>query len=284
MDAANFAENHAASCGANCGNDFLSAKCALPARLARLYFLNMKTNYLHQGNCLPFLEALPTDSVDAVVTDPPYASGGLHMGVRQQSTTQKYFSNHKSPNRFNDFSGDQRDQRSHLRWSILWLTEFFRVMRQSAPICVFSDWRQLPTTTDALQAAGFTWRGIAVWDKTEGVRPAMGRFRAQCEYVVWGSKGEMPFKRDVGVLPGAIRQVIKQSDRHHITGKPIEVMQHFNQICQPNGIILDPFAGSGSTLVAAKMDGYQYIGCELSEHYAEVAKERLKTTQQSQPT
>ncbi|WP_211452635.1 DNA-methyltransferase [Collimonas antrihumi] len=234
----------------------------------------MKTNYLHQGDCLPFLEGLPDSAIDALITDPPYASGGLHIGARQQSPTIKYTSSGRNQ-LHSDFTGDHRDQRSHLRWMLLWLSECFRALKPGAPICLFTDWRQLPTTTDALQAAGFTWRGIAVWDKTEGVRPQMGRFRAQCEYVVWGSKGDMPIKRDVGVLPGAIRQVIKQTDKHHITGKPTEVMRHFNRICKPGGIILDPFAGSGSTLVAAQMDGYEWIGCELSDHYHEIAQARL---------
>ena len=61
----------------------------------------------------------------------------------------------------------------------LWLSECLRVAKAGAPICVFTDWRQLPTTTDVLQAGGFVWRGLVVWDKTEACRPAMGRFAAQ---------------------------------------------------------------------------------------------------------
>ncbi|GAC1328552.1 MAG: hypothetical protein NVSMB28_25500 [Collimonas sp.] len=156
------------------------------------------------------------------------------------------------------------------------MSECFRALKPGAPICLFSDWRQLPTTTDALQAAGFTGRGIAVWDKTEGTRPALGRFRAQCEYIVSGSEGNMSLDRGVGVLPGAIRQVVKTGDKHHLTGKPTEVMRQVNRICVPSGTILDPFAGSGSTLVAATMDGYDWLGCELSQHYWDVASARLK--------
>lgn len=234
----------------------------------------MKTNYLHLGDCVPFLESLPGNSVDALITDPPYASGGQSAATRQQSPLVKYSSNKKnSPH--HDFSGDHRDQRSHLRWMVLWLSECYRVLKSGSPVCLFTDWRQLPTTTDALQMAGFTWRGIAVWDKTEGVRPQLGRFRHQCEYVVWGSKGEMPLKREVGVIPGVVRQVVKAGDKFHLTGKPIEVMRHINQICRPGGVILDPFSGAGSTLLAAQLDGYHWVGCELSEHYHAVALGRL---------
>ncbi len=218
---------------------------------------------------------MPASSVDALITDPPYASGGPTAAVRQQAPAVKY-SSKKPSTLHHDFSGDHHDQRSHLRWLVLWLSECCRILKPGAAVCLFSDWRQLPLTTDALQMAGFTWRGIAVWDKTESVRPQLGRFRSQCEYIVWGSQGDMPLKRDVGVLPGVVRQVIKPADKFHLTGKPVAVMRHINQICRPGGLILDPFAGSGSTLVAAQMDNYPWIGCELSAHYHQIALERVQ--------
>lgn len=234
----------------------------------------MIKNKLHAGDCLPFLEGLPALSIDALMTDPPYASGGLHIGSKNRSTSEKY-QNSTSKRKYPDFTGDHRDQRAHLRWMTLWLTECLRVMKDGAPICLFTDWRQLPLTTDALQVAGFTWRGIAVWDKGEGVRPVMGRFRNQAEYVVWGSKGDMPMARDVGVLRGVYKEVVKQKDKFHITGKPTDLMRDLIKICAPGGLILDPFAGSGSTLLAAQLEGYDWLGCELSEEYKTIALERL---------
>lgn len=236
---------------------------------------------LNVGDCLPFLEQLPSNSFDALITDPPYASGGLHMGARQQSTTKKYQLT-GTEKTYPDFPGDHRDQRAHLRWSVMWLSECWRVLKSGAPVCLFSDWRQLPTTTDALQAAGFTWRGIAVWDKTEGTRPSLGRFRAQAEYVVWGSKGDMPQQRGVPALPGVFRFPVKHADKHHVTGKPTDLMRALVKICQPGGHILDPFAGSGSTLVAAEQEGYPWTASEISPEYAEVILRRLSEPQPAQ--
>jgi site-specific DNA-methyltransferase (adenine-specific) len=142
-------------------------------------------------------------------------------------------------------------------------------------VCLFTDWRQLSLTTDALQCAGFTWRGITVWDKTEGVRPQLGRFRNQAEYVVWGSKGNMPLQRRAPVLPGVIRESVRRSDKHHMTGKPTELMRQFVRICEQSGRIIDPFAGSGTTLLAAQLEGYSWVGCEMTQHYADIARERL---------
>lgn len=158
---------------------------------------------------------------------------------------------------------------------VLWLSECLRLLREGAPVCVFTDWRQLPLTTDALQCAGFTWRGVLVWDKTEGVRPQLGRPRNQAEYVVWGGKGGMPLDRQAPVLPGVIRAKVRRDDKYHMTGKPTELMRQLVRICEPGGRILDPFAGSGTTLVAAELEGYGWTGCEMTGHYTAVALDRL---------
>uniref|UniRef100_UPI000D562125 DNA-methyltransferase n=2 Tax=Xanthomonas fragariae TaxID=48664 RepID=UPI000D562125 len=177
-----------------------------------------------------------------------------------------------------DFVGDERDQRSHLKWMHLWLSECARVLKDGAPVLLFTDWRQLPLTTDALQIAGFTWRGITVWDKTEGVRPQLGRFRNQAEYIVWGSKGNMPLDRRAPVLPGVIRESVRKADKHHLTGKPTELMRQLVRICETGGRILDPFAGSGTTLVAADLEGFGSLGIEISRCYLEIARGRFHST------
>ena len=227
------------------------------------------------GEALGVLRGLPDASVDAVVTDPPYSSGGFTRGDRTSDTTTKYVQTGVKIDR-PDFAGDNRDQRSFGYWCALWLSECLRVAKPGSPIVVFTDWRQLPTTTDAIQAGGWVWRGIVPWDKTEACRPAMGRFAAQCEYAVWGTAGASPDSEDVGCLWGCIRESVKQADKHHITGKPTAVMQRLVRICPRGGVVLDPFAGSGTTGVAALLEGRRFLGIEQSEEYSRIARERLE--------
>ncbi|WP_407466350.1 DNA-methyltransferase [Xanthomonas campestris] len=228
-------------------------------------------NQLLQGDALTILPTLEANSFDALITDPPYASGGLTAAARARPPSTKYCRDGGHA----DFVGDERDQRSHLKWMHLWLSECARVLKDGAPVLLFTDWRQLPLTTDALQIAGFTWRGITVWDKTEGVRPQLGRFRNQAEYIVWGSKGNMPLDRRAPVLPGVIRESVRKADKHHLTGKPTELMRQLVRICESGGRVLDPFAGSGTTVVAAESEGYKWIGIEMTSYYFEIASERL---------
>ena len=157
----------------------------------------------------------------------------------------------------------------------MWLGEALRVTRPGGVCLLFTDWRQLPVTCDALQAGGWIWRGIVPWDKTESARPDKGRFRNQCEYVVWGSKGPLGVAPpDAPCLPGFVRARVQRSDKHHIARKPTDVMRELVRIAWKGGTILDPFCGSGTTGVAAVEAGLDFIGCEAVPAYATTARER----------
>ena len=230
-----------------------------------------------EGDALLVLRDMPTASVDAVITDPPYSSGGLHYTQRIQNPVTKYEQTDNKVIHRETFTGDNRDQRAWLHWCILWMSECRRVLRPDGYFLMFSDWRQLPTATDALQIAEFIWRGIVVWDKGLGARaPHKGYFRHQCEYVVWGTNGDCKIAEHAGPYPGCIHSPVRQSDKFHLTGKPTPLMHELVAIVPEGGIILDPFAGSGTTAVAAKETERHYIAIEKSAYYAAVASQRLK--------
>jgi len=228
-----------------------------------------------QGDILRVLPTFPEGLFGGVICDPPYASGAADQNAKQKSTAQKY-SSVKNGNPLPDFEGDAKDQRSWTNWMVEWLSEARRVTKPGAPICMFIDWRQLPSMTDALQWAGWIWRGTLVWDKTNS-RPQRGRFRQQAEFIVWGSNGHMPSDRCAPVLPGVFRQAMPALvKRIHQTEKPLGVMRDICRIVEPGGIILDPFAGAGTTVLAAKLEGYPSVGIELSRHYAKAAQLRVE--------
>lgn len=228
---------------------------------------------LHPGDCLDVLRSLPDGGVDAVVTDPPYSSGGAFRGDRMQGTRVKYVDT-RNPGVGPEFTGDNRDQRAYGYWCALWLSECLRITRPGGACCLFTDWRQLPTTTDALQAGGWLWRGIAAWDKTEAARPRKGCFRNQCEYVVWGTKGPIPHEGPC--LPGVWRKAVSGSGKVHIAGKPLAVMCGVVAICPEGGTVLDPFMGSGTTGVACLQTGRKFIGVEIDPAYFAVARGRVE--------
>lgn len=225
------------------------------------------------GDTLSIIRNFQPGVFDAVITDPPYASGGSKPNEKNRTTNQKYSSMSKE-NALPDFDGDQKDQRSWTNWMAQWLSDARKACKPGAPICLFIDWRQYPSITDAMQWAGWIWRGVAVWDKLT-CRPQKGRFRQQSEYIVWGSNGPMPVNRPVGCLPGVFRYANPQN-RIHVTEKPLQLMRDIVKICEPGGRILDPFAGSGTTVLAAVREGYEAVGIELNDAYFKLGSDRVR--------
>lgn len=230
---------------------------------------------IYHGDCFDLLHDLPRSSVGAVVTDPPYSSGGAFRGDRAQQTTTKYVNSDTAAYR-PEFAGDNRDQRSFLAWCSLWMNAARQASVDGAVLCSFIDWRQLPTLTDAVQAGGWTWRGVAVWDKTLKCRPAAGQFSSQSEYIAWGTNGPT-IRREIGrQIPGVYAHPAPDTkNREHIAEKPAEVMRWVMQVVPPGATVLDPFMGSGATLRAAKDCGHPAIGIEVDERYCEIAAKRL---------
>ncbi len=234
---------------------------------------------LFQGEALGVLRDMEGELVDAVVTDPPYCSGGVHAGARQRDPGEKYQSTGVK-RQYPALLGDNRDQRSFAFWATMWLAECHRVAKPGAILLVFVDWRQLPVMTDAVQAGGWLWRGVVVWDKPNA-RPMLGEFRRQCEFLVYAVKS--PFGAvHRKCLPGVYRHSVVGAAKRHLTEKPLGLMEDVLQVVPENGLVLDPFMGSGSTGEACVRSGRRFIGIELSRAYFEVATERIEKAENRQ--
>jgi site-specific DNA-methyltransferase (adenine-specific) len=214
--------------------------------------------------------------IDAVITDPPYSSGGAFRGDRAMQTSTKYVNSDTIAYR-PEFAGDNRDQRSYLAWVSLWMAACYKGTNPGAVAALFTDWRQLPTTTDAFQAGGWVWRGLGVWDKTGAARPRLGGITSQCEYVVWGTAGPLESLANPVAIPGVFKYPSPRGDdKVHIAEKPHPVMRWVVQLSRPGGLVVDPFMGSGSTLRAAADLGRRCIGIDVSEEYCEIAAKRME--------
>ena len=226
---------------------------------------------IYCGNALDVLPDL--EPFDALVTDPPYSSGGAFRSDRMRTSVEKYVNSDTIVNR-PEFSGDNRDQRAYYAWCALWLSFALTGCKPGAHALIFSDWRQLPTTTDALQAGGWIWRGVGTWWKP-GIRMQRGGFSQSAEYVVWGTCGSWGRENDHSPQ-NVIRSAPVGDDKVHIAEKPEAVLEWLVPFAPKGGLVLDPFMGSGTTLVAAKRAGRRAIGIELLEENCAMAVVRLK--------
>ena len=238
---------------------------------------------LLRGDCLQQLENVP-GGVDMVLCDPPYSSGGLYAGQRKQSTAKKYTdTDYDGAAKLPSFSGDNMDQRAFtefMRWVCMKLRE---KTKESGVIAMFVDWRNLPAMTDAIQMAGWVWRGVCVWDKGT-TRNIPGRFRNDAEYIVWGTNGDKPVDWTPGqkALPGVFRyNSVTPGKRYHQTEKPVPLLRDLMQICPEGGTVMDCFMGSGSTGVACVETGRNFIGIEYAEEYFNTSEQRIREAQEA---
>jgi site-specific DNA-methyltransferase (adenine-specific) len=217
------------------------------------------------GDCLDVLPTLAAASVNAVVTDPPYCSGG-----RQQATARNTIAKSDRPQPDEWFLADNMGTDTYVRFMRRVAGECIRVCRMGAHAYVFTDWRQYTNLVTAWESKGWTLRGVIVWDKNRG--GAMGSFwRNNHEWIAIFTKGK-PAPLPDGSFFNTWRGSKKQGG-FHPTEKPVGLLEYI--IRAVDGIVLDPFMGSGTTGVACAKLHRGFVGIEQDEVYFEIAKSRI---------
>ena len=206
------------------------------------------------GDCLEVMKEL--GRFDAVVTDPPYSSGGFNEAGKSSGSIGTTTKDRR-------IEGDTLSTRGYEAL----VRRTLRLSNAKAAY-VFTDWRMWPVTTEAVELAGFRLRGMLVWDK---MSPAMGaRWKMQHELICWGSR----VTSKMGPGSGNVLSFPRSGNKSHPTEKPIELMQHLCGNVE-GATILDPFMGSGTTLVACQRLGRMGTGIEIDPDHFEVACRRV---------
>jgi site-specific DNA-methyltransferase (adenine-specific) len=242
----------------------------------------MKPYYDEDGitiYCADMREVLPriAEKVDLVLTDPPYSSGGMYRADRSQGTAAKYQHSHETNRVYAGFTGDNRDQRSFEKWCSDWMADCMSLTREGGVIGCFIDWRNVACVVDAMQMGGWVYRALVPWHKGSDLRPRKAWFRQNIEYIVFGSAG--PLAAGPGVeghcRDGLLSHRVNGMDKQHQTQKPVPLFAEIIGTRPDWQSMLDPFMGSGTTLLAARQLGRRAIGIEIDERNCEIAVERL---------
>jgi DNA modification methylase len=229
---------------------------------------------IHHGNCIEWLRSIPTKSVDHIITDPPYERASHTKGRRVRTTGLKLVSR---PISFPPMTRKER-----------WLVsrEFARIARRW--VIVFAQLEGVPYWRHALERRSMrhalTHRRTCIWTKPDaqpqysGDRPAVGYECILAEHPRGHSKWNGGGLRGVFDFP-CLSQSRTPDD--HETAKPIKLMLRLVELfTDPGDLILDPYAGGGTTGVAALRLGRRFAGCELDPHWAARANERLLAEQE----
>lgn len=205
-------------------------------------------NAVLQGDCIAIMASLPSASVNLVLTDPPYL-------VNYRDRKGRRIANDNNP-----------------AWVAPAFSGIARLMTPDAFCVSFYGWTQVDVFMAAWRAAGLVPVGHLVFPKPYA--SSTGTFEACHEqaYVLALTSRPRVAAPIPDVLPWAYT-----GNRLHPTQKPLEALTPLIEtLSRPGELVLDPFAGSGSTLVAARNAGRRWLGIELDERHAVTARRRLE--------
>jgi site-specific DNA-methyltransferase (adenine-specific) len=217
------------------------------------------TFHLSTGDAVDWLRALPSDSIDLVVTDPPYESLEKHRAVG--TTTRLKVSAGSSNPWFTVFP--------NARFAELFV-EVYRVLKRNSHFYLMCDQETAFIAKPIAEAAGFKFWKPLIWDKGS---IGMGyHYRARYEFVMFFEKG----KRRLADLGIADVLNVPRVRGGYPAEKPSALSEIFLRQSSVGGdLLVDPFMGSGSSGVAALKLGRRYAGNDVSDDSLKLARERL---------
>jgi adenine-specific DNA-methyltransferase len=202
---------------------------------------------IHHGNCIDIMATMPACSIDFILTDPPYLV------------------------RYRDRSGRSLANDDNAAWIAPAFTQMHRVLKPNSLAVSFYGWGAIDLFMQAWKSSGLRPVGHIVFRKRYASRTGFLGGHHECAYLLAKGNPALPDKPLPDVLDWPY-----SGNRLHPTQKPVEpLMELIASFTAPGATVLDPFAGSGSTLVAAHKLDRRYIGIELDEAYCQAARNRL---------
>jgi site-specific DNA-methyltransferase (adenine-specific) len=205
------------------------------------------TNTITHGDCIQVMHKMPANSVDFILTDPPYL-------VNYRDRDGRSIQNDANPD-----------------WLKPAMREAYRVLKQDRVAVMFYGWTKVDMFFDAWKDAGFQPVGHIVFRKTYSSKARFLSYQHEQAYLL--AKGRPPLPKqplaDVMDMPYS-------GNKLHPTQKPVAALVPLvRSFSLPGELVFDPFAGSGSSCAAALLTGRKYLGIEMDNAYFEQAASRM---------
>ena len=237
--------------------------CILPTESEPIKIIN--------DDCLNVLKNIPDNSVDLVLTDPPFNISGLSSGAELHG---KPVNN----NHFGEWDYDFNPKD--------FLKECKRILKKNGQIYIFTSDRLIGKYIDLLKKYKFHYRNTLVWFKNNLIPKVRHHtWRSGTEFILYAGREKTEKVTDYTfnwlgqeeMKNLIIRNILGGKERtKHPTQKPLDIIKRFIKVSSNEGdIVLDPFLGSGTTAVACKQLKRKCLGIEISKEYCDISKKRL---------
>lgn len=233
-------------------------------------FLNKFIN----GSAVDVLKKIPDESVDLVVTSPPYNLKNSTGNGMKDGRGGKW-ANAALLNGYSDHE-DSMPHEEYAAWQREVLNQCFRVLKNDGAIFYNHKWRVQAGLLQDRQdiVAGFPVRQIIIWRRAGGINFNPGYFLPTYEVIYLITKPSFKLAPKANAV-GDVWEFAQELNNPHPAPFPVALIDRI--VGSTKGqIVLDPFMGSGTTAVAAKIHNRDFIGIDISESYCELAKKRLK--------
>ncbi len=242
-------------------------------------------NKIYNKDCIIGMKTIPDETIDLVVTDPPFAINFKAKKANYNRTASRVLSGYNEIN-----------VEDYYKFTNNWMRQVKRVLKKSGSMYVFSGWNNLKDILTALDVNGFTTINHIIWKYQFGVVTAKKFVTSHyhCLFVCKNDKMRKffpysRFKKNAKTSDGKSLHYRDKEDvwiikREYWTGDdktptklPAEIIKKILQYSsEKNDLILDPFLGSGQVAVISKMLGRKYLGFEIIKSYYDFAYKRLE--------
>ena len=228
--------------------------------------MSLELNKIYNMDCMEVMKTFPDSSIDLIATDPPYPTMARGSSGNSGGMLQKDINRQGKVFTFNDIDCKE------------YAPEFYRILKDGSHCYVMTNHINLIHMLNTFTECGFHFIKSLIWDKGNKI---MGQFyMSQFEYILFFRKGRGIKINNCGTsdilsFPNIKMRSIDGQNLHD-TEKPVDLMKTLiANSTQKGQVVFEPFMGAGSTCVAAKDLGRNYIGCEIDPTYYEVCEKRL---------
>lgn len=233
-------------------------------------------NKIIQGDCVEVMRQIPDESVDLVVTSPPYNLKNSSGNGMKDPRSGKW----KNAALVHGYShyDDNMPHEEYVAWQRTCLAEMVRLLKPDGAIFYNHKWRVQRGLLQDRQdiVGGFPVRQIIIWRRKGGINFNPGYFLPTYEVIYLIAKKAFRLAEKANRY-GDVWDIQQEMNNNHPAPFPLELAERCI-ISTTADVILDPFMGSGTTALAAKKHGRQFIGIDLSPEYCQLAQERIANT------